>query len=360
VVSFSLDLHDEIMYWLLTLSKHKDGVWVQRLVKELEKMQVSVRIVTMEEILHEKRLDDGAAASFFAGDNVGEEACQGLINRISDASDPVMIKRCLAILTLATRIYGIPVFNGPMAFSLCSNKWCQHALFTRAGLRAPSTAVILPSQLHLEKKASESLRDKSQRLLGEPLPHLIKPNAGGFGFGIQRLDNNTNEEENISSLCSVLDDTVLVQRYVPPADGIVYRVWFLVGKVQCAVRRFSPNSTATAVRNNDEFQNGCSAGSMACTRPNNNATPLDVTAWPVPPGVLDEIESLLALLEDAHAGSIEFLVDARTDERLYFDLNLLSTLPTSNKEIQNAQEVWGANYNPWAELAGTVVRVLTR
>jgi hypothetical protein len=309
--------------------------------------------------LHEKRLGDGAAASLFA-DEDREEACQGLINRISDAADPVMVKRCLAILTLATRIYGIPVFNGPIAYSLCSNKWCQHALFARAGLRAPSTAVILPSQLHLENEASESLRVKSQRLLGEPLPHLLKPNAGGFGAGIQRLDDDTNEDKNVSSLFSVLDDTVLVQKYVPPAVGTVYRVWFLLGKVQCAVRRFSPNSTATATRNNDEFQNGCSAGSMACTRPNNNATTPVVTAWPVSPDVRDEIESLLAILEDAHAGSIEFLVDARTNERLYFDLNLLSTLPTSMEEIKNAQEVWGANCNPWAELAETVVRVLTR
>lgn len=336
------------MFLLLTLEKHKDGVWVTRLVEELVRRQhdIVVQIATMEGVLHEKLIESNFLAD-----------CRGIINRVSDAADPENSKRCIAILSAAARVYGIPVFNGPSAYSLCCNKWCHHAVFARAGLASPSTVVVLQSQLSSSSSSSrkEGLAATSQRLLKEPLPHLIKPNSGGFGAGIVKIVN-ADVDSDPAAILPPADDTLLLQTYVPPAYGKIYRVWFLLGRVQCAVER----TVAVDSGRDESFTTGCS-GSNVCSRRDrgsndSNPPPVIVEAWTVPVPVREEIERMLELLqEDGHAGSVEFLIDATTGQRLYFDLNLLSTLP--NTDISNAAEMWGEDYNPWAELADAVIKV---
>ena len=311
----------------VNFEKHKDGVWVTKLVDELTRSESAdvVQIVAIEDFLHETLLDD----AFLPG-------CHGIINRVSDAADADTVKRCVALLTTA-RLYQIPVFNGPISYSLCCNKWCHHAVFLRAGLASPSTAIVLNNRL----SSDERLITASQRLLPTPLPHLVKPNSGGFGAGIVKLEQDDNARDDPTLTTD--DSLLLLQSYVPPADGRIYRVWFLLGRVQCAVERIS-------VVGSDEFTVGCAGG--VCSRA--KKPPL-ISAWPVPATVRNEIEHMLGFLqEDAHAGSVEFLLD-ESGQRLYFDLNLLSTLPL---EVLSTSGVWSDDYNPWSELADAVVSVL--
>lgn len=318
------------MWLLLTLETHRNFIWVTKLVEELVRIAdvEEVRIVAMEDFLHESRLD------WLLTD------CRGIINRVSDAADATTVKRCLAILTSA-RLFGIPVFNGPLAYSMCSNKWCHHSVFLRAGLASPSTAVVMKNRL----SPKERMATISQRLLRDPLPHLIKPNSGGFGAGIVKILEDPDADDPVLPA----DDTLILQSYVPPLDGKIYRVWFLLGRVVCAVERWSTVGS-------DEFTTGC-AGSALCTRGAIHMTPPKISAWPVPVDICEEIERMLGYLcDDAHAGSVEFLVNA-AGQRLYFDLNLLSTLPL---DVTNADKIWGDDYNPWRELAEAVVMVLKR
>jgi hypothetical protein len=70
----------------------------------------------------------------------------------------------------------------------------------------------------------------------------------------------------------------------------------------------------------------------------------------VPADVANEIEQqLLPLLTDAHCGSVEFLY-TQEGTRLYFDLNLLSTLPINARN----DDVWDSEYDPWMEQARVV------
>jgi hypothetical protein len=323
---------------LLTLDKHKDGIWILKLVEELHHIDgVSVRIAAIDTFFHENVLFDDDAGSLLSG-------YRGVINRVSDAADAICVKKCLAVLNYA-RLLNIPIFNGPTAYSLCCNKWCHHVLFARAGLQSPSTAIIdVPSQ----KMSSERLVNTSLRLLpNESLPHLLKPNSGGFGEGITKIDDIDDDDPNLQI---TNDDTILLQKYVSPAKDTIYRVWFLLGKVQCAVRRIISSEL-------DEFTSGCVAGGgNVCPA----SAPFAINeAWLVPEDVRAEIEQNL-LVEfydlDAHAGSVEFLIDDATGQRLYFDLNLLSTLPV---DVSKGKELWGEKYNPWAELAESVLVVLS-
>lgn len=164
---------------------------------------------------------------------------------------------------------------------------------------------------------------------------LVKPNAGGFGAGITKMKSVPDE------LPVFEDGITLVQSYIPPKSGKLYRVWFLEGRVQCAVERILEDDS-------DEFTGACAA-------PTCSIRPPSLEAFAVPSVVRHEIEDqLLPLLPDARCGSVEYLC-SETGERFYFDLNLLSTLPI---RVSNLQGVWGDGYNPWKELAQTIMNVL--
>ena len=424
---------------LLTLEKHKDGIWITRLLREFQQRidskvaVVTVEVVVLEQIGHEVVLVDATAT---AAVPTFLQHYDGIINRVSDAADPVMVKRCGAILNVARHLLHIPVFNGPTAYALCGNKWCHHVLFHLAKLRAPSTAMIYVSQYNNpsdnddngdETTRKESLFDTSRRLLpshNDPpdvgQQYLIKPNAGGFGNGIVKLnDHHHHNDQNINTemttlLPAVNDDTLLLQAYCGGGSGgsnstttvTFYRVWFLLGKVQCAVQRRSHTSdtttdtgsttiandtatTTTTTTNAHEFTTGCSArihhttesdGSTAATLANTTTT--TTLPWAVPEDVRIEIEEqLLPLLpEDGHAGSVEFLTMTtpprdnhekdHSPDRYYFDLNLLSTLPIVGGDDDDDDErddkkstgsdVWGVHYNPWSELAQGIVSVMLK
>jgi glutathione synthase/RimK-type ligase-like ATP-grasp enzyme len=444
----------EMRLLLLTLEKHKDGIWITRLIEELDRITVvedaldvavTVDVVTVERILHQVVLFDSSTTTTTTteipfqhhhdtfDDTVPSFLRQynGIINRVSDAADPIAMKRCLTILTVAKYLLHLPVFNGPTAYSLCSNKWCHHVLFTMAKLHSPSTAIIdVPSLTTSNDTAVaaddttttgtfESILDVSQRLLpNDPLPHLLKPNAGGFGKGIIKIGNSDSDCGTVPTEIASNDDTLLLQAYHshPTSSAAVpnmYRVWFLLGKVQCAVQRTAVSSNTTVQDNaryptNNEFTSGCSANNVCQYRSSTKSSPTNTSAvdmvtpdasdasfisssssssysmsiqpWTVPDDVRIEIENqLLPLLnEDAHAGSVEFLQHPTVNEhspyiphrRYYFDLNLLSTLPimdhpsgivdTNMDSNHKNNTVWDLDYNPWSELAHGIISVMLK
>jgi hypothetical protein len=98
----------------------------------------------------------------------------------------------------------------------------------------------------------------------------------------------------------------------------------------------------------DEFTNACAGGACSIRRPK-------LAPWLVPEEVRCELQvQLLPLLKDVHCGSVEFLYNTQ-GQRLYFDLNLLSTLPVG---VEDSSGVWAPNYDPWQELADAVWNVV--
>ena len=199
---------------------------------------------------------------------------------------------------------------------------------------------------------------------------LIKPNAGGFGEGIVRVTTRTSDDDNTAAAATPTlpqhpkysDHMSLVQEYVPPYNQRLYRIWYLCGKVQCAVER---RLNVDTDNQNEEFTTACAGGGGTCSiRPKSNkknekqqSLPQhsifqQFVAWKIPQDVVAEIEQnfLPTLPSDAHCGSVEFLVDPSSRQRLYFDWNLLSTLPI-NVEEESRTSVWSDTYNPWDELA---------
>jgi hypothetical protein len=440
---------------ILTLKKHVDGIWITKLVDRLKEsvppsssfQNVEIGIRALEDWLAEGWLISDKAE----GDN--NHGIIGIVNRVSDAASPALFKACCAMLAAAEQSLKIPVWNGSTAYSLCGNKWRHHLLFRQAKLLAPITMVYYTGHTggggDLEEKTIDiDTQIFRQNNVNGRIDVLVKPNAGGFGAGIRKLSlplpppsssSTMRKTSKISIPSSFEDGMALVQQYEMPRDGKIYRVWFLNGKVQCAVERKVKGEEDTEEDDDDngvsslaEFTSGCASGNSCkfsgyihqknsiSSSTSNNETPLNnhhtvapliftanpsnnMFPWEVPAEVRQEIEDqLLPLLVDAHCGSVEFLYASPTIpkttstmpsrclsssngdnedtreksknnepfnesvirprdrlRRLYFDLNLLSTLPIIDNMDSIRDEaaggiVWPKSFDPWLELANGI------
>ncbi|KAL3778807.1 hypothetical protein HJC23_009840 [Cyclotella cryptica] len=316
---------------ILTLKKHEDGVWVQRLLNCLELIATEEnqdsKALKVEVRALETWMEEGwIVSSPNCFDNIA-----AIVNRVSDAASPSLFKATLALLG-AARSFGIPIVNGPETYAMCGNKWCHHMLFSRANLKSPSTLMFWNEDGGNENTMEFIQEHIKSMNLDDGYTLLAKPNSGGFGTGIRKLTMPLQKND----VPAFEDCITLLQKYEQPRGNKLYRVWFLRGKVQCAVERELQDDE-------NQFTNACS-GSCSLQRP--------PRAWRVPMDVKDELEGqLLPLLTDAHCGSIEFLYSKEDSTRLYFDLNLLSTLPLN---VLNEEGVWEASYDPWMEQAAAV------
>lgn len=294
-------------YVVLTLEKDRHGVWITRLTECLQQCGTTVDVLSIEDVLHGNT------------DRILLQDWKGIINRVSDAADPILFKGAVAFLQ-AARVLGISIWNGPDAYSLCGNKWCHHILFQRAGLHSPTTFVTFGNLIPDEMSEFTE-------------PVLAKPNAGGFGAGVQLVDRIVLEQS--TQIPHSNDNITLLQQYIP--TDRIYRVWFLRGHAQCGVVR--------TVSGESDFSTGCTG--QVCTK-----KPVQSEAFKIPEEVENEIQCLCKLVPDAHCGSIEFLYD-QSGNRQYFDFNLLSTLPFP-ESIQHSDFVWGV-YDPWEQQANEIL-----
>jgi hypothetical protein len=312
---------------VLTLQKHKDGIWNTRLVDRLERLDHIVHIVTLESTMHT------ISNPFPSGTTL-------LVNRVSDASD--LYKAAVSLFECCQILWNIPVWNE--AYAMVSNKWCHSSLLERAGLHFPQTWRLHANDLpEVLSQIQQQVRDDSRK---SSKSFLFKPNAGGFGAGIVKIDNILSDDL-VYQIPETYDDMAVIQEYIPPHENKLYRVWFLLGKVQCAIVRHNRDGV-------DEFTTGCAAQGMCSVRDAKAAQPI-LTAYSIPQDVQKEIETqLLPLICHAHCGSVEYLISKENKQRYYFDVNLLSSLPLV-EAIENASEVWGQEYDPWIELAKAIV-----
>jgi hypothetical protein len=218
-------------------------------------------------------------------------------------------------------------------------------------ISTPPTFGLFRATLETAADASLAIDGALQNdgdIVSSSYPHLLKPNAGGFGAGIQKVLNR-GVLDTIHSLSS--DQMSLYRQYVSPASNKIYRVWFLMGKVQCAVER------TVEPEDDNQFQKGCSASGLCSflTESSSGADKLvyntaPISSYDVPMEVISEVEELLLpLLEDAHTGSVEFLITPSDGRRVYFDINMLSTLPLESHLF---------NSDPWRELAEAIARLI--
>lgn len=227
--------------------------------------------------------------------------------------------------------FGTPVVNGYKAFQYEISKAMQLTLLQSLGLKYPLSRVVNHTDRLLE--ATEGLR----------FPIVVKANIGGSGAGITRYDTIEALDRDIKAggIFFGIDHTILVQEYITARSGYITRVETLGGKYLYAIRVYTtgesfnlcPADICQTNNGKELVRNAC-----ALDAPKNG---LKVEAYTPPYQVVNAIEAIVQRC-GIDVGGIEYMVDDRSGDILYYDVNALSNF------VADAVNVIG--FNPHEKL----------
>jgi len=226
---------------------------------------------------------------------------------------------------------GIRVINGSRATEIETSKALQLLLLKRLGLAFPKTIVV--------NHVSQVL-DAAK---GLTFPIAVKPNIGGAGAGIIRFNSMASLEEAIenNAINLGIDETGLVQEFIPARGGHINRVETLNGKFLYAIKVFTtgesfnlcPAEICQVPEAPQEIGDVCLTTAVK--------KGLKVEAFTPPAQVIEAVERIV---QDAKidVGGIEYIVDDRNGDILYYDINALSNF------IADAENIIG--FDPFINL----------
>ena len=227
---------------------------------------------------------------------------------------------------------GVRVVNGVKAYRSELSKATQLAMLEGLGLRYPKARVI-----HRASQASAAAE-------GLRFPVVVKPNIGGSGSGVVKFNTKEHLAEASATengLMLGMDSTGLVQEFVPARGSHIVRVEVLDGKYLYAIKIHITGETfdlcpADICR----MPTGLELNRTACAI-DAPKTGITVEAFDTPPEVIEEVERLMAAA-GIEVGGVEFMVDDRDGQRVYYDINALSNF------VADGQKVVG--FDPFARL----------
>lgn len=215
----------------------------------------------------------------------------------------------------------VAVVNGAAAYELEISKVRQMELFRRAGARVPRTgAANCPGQL-------------ARAARGLAFPVMVKPNCGGAGAGVRRFDAPSQLEAGADEAVFGCDNVALVQEHIPSRDGACYRIEILDGEILYCVK----------VQRDGAGYNLCPADACASA-----AKPVFTRCEPLPEAAAIALN--VARLGRIDLCGIEYIIDHRTGEPVFYDLNVLSNF------VADARTVVG--FDPHERLADYLGRRL--
>ena len=211
------------------------------------------------------------------------------------------------------RRHGMRVINGYDAYVTETSKALQLTLLGQLGLPYPAARVINhPAQ------APEAAR-------GLRFPVIVKPNIGGSGAGVRRFEtaNALADAARGDALDLGIDQTALIQEYIPADAQRIVRVEVLGGRYLYAIRIYTAgDSFNLCPADVCQTMGGAELVRAACPvdAPKNN---LRVEGYTPEPEIVQQVERIM---QAAHidVGGVEYLIDARDGARYYYDINALS------------------------------------
>lgn len=232
---------------------------------------------------------------------------------------------------------GVRVVNGLSAFRVETSKALQLALLKSLGLPFPAARVI--NHADEAPGAAEGLR----------FPVVVKANIGGSGAGILRFDRPEDLARAAKEhrLDLGLDQTALVQEFIPARGGHITRVEVLGGRYLYAINVYSDGDTFNLCPADIcQTSDGVELTRAACPAdaPKNRLRVEGTT----PPGeVIADVERIMKTA-GIEVGGVEYFVDDRDGQRYYYDINALSNF------VADAPRVVG--FDPFARLADFLER----
>lgn len=208
---------------------------------------------------------------------------------------------------------GVRVINGYKAFTYETSKALQLLLLQQLGIKYPRAHVA--NHVSQLEAAAKGLR----------FPVVVKANIGGSGAGIEKFDSLEALREAVADnrIDFGVDHTALVQEFIPARGGYITRVETLGGKYLYAIRVYTsgesfnlcPADICQTTGGQELVRNAC-----ALDAPKNG---LKVEAYTPPADVIRNIETIVQK-SGIDVGGIEYIIDDRDGEVLYYDVNALS------------------------------------
>ena len=232
---------------------------------------------------------------------------------------------------------GVRVVNGSASFAVETSKALQLALLRRLGLPHPRTRVVNSAAQVLEAAG------------GLDFPVMVKPNIGGRGAGVVRFDSPASLARAAAegAIDFGVDQTALVQEFVPARGGHITRVETLAGRFLYAIKVYTTG----------ESYNLCPAEFCqledAAPKPEGPApvgemcladapkAGLKVEAYTPPAEIVEAVERIAAAGR-LDLGGVEYMTDDRDGSIYFYDINALSNF------VADAPRVVG--FDPHARL----------
>jgi len=224
----------------------------------------------------------------------------------------------------------VRVLNGSRAFALETSKARQLRLFDSLGLHFPKTRVV--------NCADEVLAASSQ--IGFPV--VVKPNIGGRGAGVVCFESIKQLKSAIAEakLDFGIDQTALVQEFIPARNGHITRVETLGGKFLYAIDIFTSGQNFNLCP--AEICQVQSVSASLEDQPSDApAAGLKVKACDPSHNAIEAAEKIAAV-GSIDVGGVEYMVDDRDGRTVFYDINPLSNF------VADAPRIIG--FNPHTRL----------
>ena len=209
--------------------------------------------------------------------------------------------------------HGIPTVNGYRAFTFETSKALQLQLMQSLGIRYPKARVVNhPSKL---MEAADGLR----------FPVVVKANIGGSGAGITKYATPADLKTAAATgdMPFGVDHTALLQEFIPASGGYITRVETMGGKFLYAIKVFLTGDTFNLCPADIcQTSSGVELVRNACALEAPKSG-LKVEGYTPPPQVIKAVETLVQQ-SGIDLGGIEYIIDDRDGELLYYDVNALS------------------------------------
>ncbi|MEP6936748.1 MAG: hypothetical protein ABI871_01635 [Chthoniobacterales bacterium] len=224
---------------------------------------------------------------------------------------------------------GTRVINSAEAFSIEISKAAQLSLLRSLGVPFPRSRVI--NCVEQAKSAAEEI--------GFPL--IIKPNIGGRGAGIVRLNSVAELGRAVAAgqIDLGIDRTALVQEFIPARGGHITRVESLGGKFLYAMKVYTAgenfNLCPAEICQTEQVAVG------ATCLVDGPKTGLKIEPYQPPSDVIDAVERIIGAAA-IDVGGVEYIIDDRDGRLLFYDINALSNF------VADAPRILG--FDPHARL----------